>query len=211
MASNAASSPKDVTRLFDVVSRGYDTPWIQRRFYQPAQDAIIEELADRGSRRILDVGCGTGILTARIQSTLSTDDVSGVDPSEGMLANARRRSSAVNWLNGAAEHLPLPDGAVDAVTSSTAFHFFDQPAALAEFHRVLAPGGIVVIGSVIQPSSTPRDLHGILARCTPAGYLASDRLPDLLTDAGFDVIHRRPIDSRVSGWPLFYRVTVGVR
>ncbi|OPX12475.1 class I SAM-dependent methyltransferase [Mycobacterium sp. AT1] len=211
MANSPASSPKDVTRLFDVVSRGYDTPWIQRRFYQPAQDAILEELANRGSRRILDVGCGTGILTARIQSTLSTDDVSGIDPSEGMLANARRRSSAVNWLSGAAEHLPLPDGSVDAVTSSTAFHFLDQPAALAEFHRVLAPGGAVVIGSIIQPAPLPRDPCGILARCTPSGYRASDRLPNLLSEAGFHTVERRSIDSLASSWPLFYRVTAALK
>lgn len=202
---------EEVTRMFDVVSRGYDHPLIQRWFYQPAQDAIIEELHAIGADRIVDVGCGTGILAARIQATLHPAEVTGVDPSEGMLANARRRSSAVNWLEGTAEVLPLADGSVDAVTSSTAFHFFDQPAALAEFHRVLAPGGIVVVGSVIQPSPRPRDLCGILARCVPAGYLASDQVPDLMRAAGFDILRRRPVQSLVSGWPLFYRVTVGAK
>ncbi|CAN5707511.1 class I SAM-dependent methyltransferase [soil metagenome] len=211
MAATTPPSRDSVRQLFDTVSRGYDTPWIQRRFYQPAQEAILDELGTRQANNIVDVGCGTGILADRIQSTLAPHQVIGVDPSQGMLTNARARTSAVSWHVGTAENLPLPDESVDAVTTSTAFHFFDQPAALAEFYRVLIPGGIVVIGSIIQPTPTPRNLCGILARCTPGGYLAADSVPDLLTDAGFEVVRRRPINSRVSGWPLFYRVTVGVK
>ena len=211
MPNTPNSAPKDVSRFFDAVSSGYDIDWIQRWGYRPAQDAILRQLGSHEVTRVVDVGCGTGILAARVQATLQPDEVTGIDPSEGMLANARKRSTAVDWLVGAAEDLPLANESVDAVTTSTAFHFFDQPAALAEFHRVLAPGGIVVVGSIIQPSARPRDLCGILARCTPAGYLATDTVPDLLTTAGFRVVSRDVIDSWASGWPLFYRVTVGVK
>ena len=57
-----------------------------------------------------------------------------------MLNQARARSDRVRWLKGPAEQLPFDDAALDAVVTTSAFHFFDQPAALAEFHRVLHPG-----------------------------------------------------------------------
>lgn len=102
-------------------ARRYDTPWIQRWFYRPPQDAILEELRVRGSPRIIDVGFGTGILADRIQRELQADEVIGVDPSEGRLSKAKARSSAVRWIVGPAEKLPLPDDSVDAVPSTTAF------------------------------------------------------------------------------------------
>jgi ubiquinone/menaquinone biosynthesis C-methylase UbiE len=56
-----------------------------------------------------------------------------------MLEQARVRSDRVKWMRGPAEQLPFDDGTLDAVVTTSAFHFFDQPAALREFHCVLAP------------------------------------------------------------------------
>jgi ubiquinone/menaquinone biosynthesis C-methylase UbiE len=148
-------------------ARRYDTPWIQRWFYRPPQDAILEELRVRGSPRIIDVGFGTGILADRIQRELQADEVIGVDPSEGRLSKAKARSSAVRWIVGPAEKLPLPDDSVDAVPSTTAFQFFDQPAALAEFGRVLASGGIVALGTITQPLPAPEPIQRIVRRWFP--------------------------------------------
>ena len=68
--------------------------------------------------------------------------------SDGMLEKARARSNRVNWLRGPAEQLPFEDGAIDAVVTTSAFHSFDQPAALGEFYRVLASGGLVVVSAL---------------------------------------------------------------
>ena len=95
-----------------------------------------------------DIACSTGILAAQIVSELHPDEVYGVDMSGGMLAQARMRSSEVQWRRGPAEHLPFEDGALDAVVTTSAFHFFDQPAALREFHRVLAPGGLAAVATL---------------------------------------------------------------
>lgn len=106
-------------------------------------DEVIAALRAHGSRRIADIACGTGILSDRIERELHPDETYGVDMSDGMLAQARARSDRVTWLRGPAEQLPFGDGALDAIVTTSAFHFFDQPAALREFHRVLAPGGLV--------------------------------------------------------------------
>ena len=200
-----------VTRGFDLLARRYDTPWIQRSFYRPPQDAILEELRVRGSRRIVDVGCGTGILADRIQRELQPDEVLGVDRSTGMLSEAKARSSTVRWIVAPAEELPLPDDSVDAVTSTTAFHFFDQPVALAEFRRVLTPGGIVALGTITQPLPAPEPVRRIVRRWRiPAHHPSAAELRNLLTEAGFKVAEQRKVKSWASRWLLFYRITVGL-
>jgi len=201
-----------VTRGFNFLARRYDTPWIQRRFYRPPQDAILKELRVRGSRRIVDVGCGTGILADRIERELQPDEVIGVDASEGMLSKAQARSSAVRWVAAPAEKLPLPDGSVDAVISTTAFHFFDQPAALAEFHRVLAPGGIVALGTITQPLPAPSAIRQITGKWrTPAHHPSAAELRSLVTGAGLQIDEQRKVQSWTGGWLLFYRITIGVK
>src|SRR5216683_1196678 len=127
---NTITAPRSVAPAFDRIARFYDTEILQRLSYRPAQDEVIAELRKAGSRRILDVGCGTGQLAARILDELGPEAVYGCDLSAGMLEQAAARSSAVDWRNGEAEHLPFDDESMDAVVSTHAFHFFDQPAAL---------------------------------------------------------------------------------
>jgi SAM-dependent methyltransferase len=116
--------------------------------------------------------------------------------SDGMLAQAKARSSRVQWLKGPAEQLPFADGALDAVVTTSAFHFFDQPAALAEFHRVLGPGGLVAVAT-ISPAP-PQALQWLSdSRFTPAHSPSPTQMRKLFEDAGFTVLdqHRvnRPI------------------
>jgi ubiquinone/menaquinone biosynthesis C-methylase UbiE len=137
-----------ITRFWSLAAPAYDQRCIQRFVYRPAQDEVIAALRTRQSRRIADIACGTGILASRIADELLPEEVYGVDMSDGMLAQARRRSSSVHWKKGPAEQLPFDDGFLDAVVTTSAFHFFDQPAALREFRRVLAPGGLVAVATI---------------------------------------------------------------
>lgn len=177
---------QQISAVFDRAARIYDFPLLQWLAYQPVQDVVLARLRAAGSQRIVDVGCGTGILSSRIAAELHPSAVYGCDMSEGMLAKARARSTAVHWKRTPAEQLPFDDASIDAVVSTNAFHFFDQPAAVAEFHRVLTPGGLMMIG-VVNPASAGRRL--LLWIGTGGGSVGNFPSPDqmraLATSAGF--------------------------
>ena len=99
--------------------------------------------------RILDVGCGTGLLLRELARRLpGAALLTGVDAAEGMIEQARIKASdpRLTFEQGTAERLPFPDRAFGLVISTTSFdHWADQRAALAECHRVLAPRGLFVL------------------------------------------------------------------
>jgi ubiquinone/menaquinone biosynthesis C-methylase UbiE len=199
-----------VTRFWSFAAPIYDLPLLQRWVYRPAQDEVIAQLQAHGSRSVADIACGTGILADRIERELKPDEVYGVDMSEGMLAQAQARSSRVHWRRAPAEKLPFDDGSLDAVVTTSAFHFFDQPAALREFHRVLAPGGLATVAT-ISPSY-PAPLNRLSAdRRIPIHNPSPSEVRALFEAAGFTVAeqHRihRPVWTRI----LSDVITVGAK
>jgi ubiquinone/menaquinone biosynthesis C-methylase UbiE len=199
-----------VTRFWSFAAPVYDLPLLQHWVYRPAQDEVIAALKASGARRIADIACGTGILGDRIQRELHPAEVYGVDMSDGMLAQAKARTSNVQWLKGPAEHLPFDDGALDAVATTSAFHFFDQPAALRDFHRVLTPGGLAVVATIGAPQ--PEALQRLFAnRLNPSHNPSPSEMRELFGDAGFRVTEqhrvRRPLWTQV----LLDLITVGVK
>lgn len=113
--------------------------------------AIVELAGDVAGRRVLDVGCAAGHLSALLAGRGA--DVLGVDASAGMVAVARRKFGEVARFEvvDVSEPLPLPDGSIDVVTASLVLHYLkDWGATLAEFRRVLKPGGVLVF-SVHHP------------------------------------------------------------
>ncbi len=182
----------------------YDTELLQRFIYRPNQELVLAELKASGAKRILDVGCGTGIFASRVADELETDILIGCDLSEGMLAQAAARSSKVRWVRSDATQLPIEASMIDAITCTEAFHFFDQPAALREFHRVLRPGGQLLVAFV-----NPRTKIGSRAVSAQASralggagtWPTQGEMKQMVVDAGFDVRSQRRV-SRVFGWTI---------
>ena len=109
---------------------------------------VIESRVDRESiSTILDLGCGTGRFSEGLANRFRARVV-GVDPSEKMLEQARRKRQRndVHYERGTAEAIPLRDGAIDMIFMSMSFHHFgDRDRAARECRRVLCPDGTVVV------------------------------------------------------------------
>jgi SAM-dependent methyltransferase len=109
-----------------------------------AEDAVrwaLEPVRCREPLRVLDLGAGTGKLTAALAGLGA--EVTAVEPDPGMLAELRRLLGSVRALPGSAEEIPLPDASVDAVVAGQAMHWFDLSRAIPEIARVLTPGGVL--------------------------------------------------------------------
>jgi ubiquinone/menaquinone biosynthesis C-methylase UbiE len=119
--------------------------------------------------RVLDVACGTGALTLAVAERVGREgSVAGLDANPQMLAVARRKATRIEWREGRAEALPLPDESFDAVVSQFGFMFFeDRPKALREMMRVLRPGGRLAVAVCDAVENSP-------------GYAAFARLLDRL-------------------------------
>lgn len=199
-----------VSKFWSFAAPAYDADLLQRWVYRPAQDEMLALLRAHGSRQVADIGCGTGILAARIAAEVKPDVLYGIDASEGMLAQARRRSTEVRWMTAPAEQLPFEAGSLDAVVTTSAFHFFNQPAALREFHRVLAPGGVAAVATLSPYQPIP--LYRLSAsRFNPLHSPSPAAMRRLFTDAGFtlDDQHRvrRPVWTRL----VSDLITVGIK
>ena len=109
-------------------------------YAQAAVRWALEPAPGRASR-VLDLGAGTGKLTATLVALGA--DVIAVEPDPAMLTELRRALPAVRALPGSAEAVPLPDASVDAVLAGNALHWFDMDVAGPEISRVLVPGGIL--------------------------------------------------------------------
>ncbi len=141
-------------QFFDAWSYVYDLPVVQWATYRPVHNAVLSVLADGPAERVLDLGCGTGQLAARIRDGLPRARVTGCDFSAGMLRHAAARTGMIGWVQGDATRLPFADSAFDAVVSTEAFHWFpDQTAALRECYRVLVPGGRLLVALVNPPAA----------------------------------------------------------
>jgi ubiquinone/menaquinone biosynthesis C-methylase UbiE len=182
--------------FFDGWSRFYDFAPIQRATYRPIHEAALRKLADLDVRDVLDVGCGTGQLTARLRETHPDARVVGCDFSRGMLLQAAQRRRRALWVQADAARLPFPASAFDAVVSTEAFHWFpDQDAALREFFRVVRPGGVLLVALVnthSRPLSTAIRFGSRLLG-EPFYWPTTEEMARWVEQEGFRVIEQRRV------------------
>jgi len=138
-------SLRAVRHQYGALAGRYDQRWAG---YVAASTALANaRLPLQPGLRVLDVGCGTGILLGQLRERMPDARFLGVDATSRMLAQARQRLGRhVPLVEGSSEALPLSDRSVDAVVCTSALHYMtDAPRALCEMHRVLTPGGTLVL------------------------------------------------------------------
>jgi ubiquinone/menaquinone biosynthesis C-methylase UbiE len=138
----------DYDTFAEAYSRANETNLLNGWYERPA---MVELAGDVDGRRVLDVGCGSGPLVAALRERGGA--VTGLDSSPAMVDLARRRLGADAELHVAdrGERLPFDDASFDVVTASLVLHYLeDWDAPLRELHRVLRPGGRLVL-SVPHP------------------------------------------------------------
>lgn len=165
---------------------------------------FARHLGAANGRRLLDLASGTGEVARLCRSMGFT--VTGLDWSEPMLERARAKLPDVTFLQADAERTMLPDGSVDViVTRHLVWTLVDPPAAFAEWRRVLAPGGqlVIVDGDFVTRGWLSRLLgalaqtgqhgdasrhHAILSRVHFCGGAKASDVSALLRQAGFEDI-----------------------
>ena len=166
-------------------ARGYDSllvPALFREWSTPVLDAAAVKEGDQ----VLDVACGTGVLARTALARVGKQGaVTGVDPAPGMRAVAEETEPRVTWIEGAAEALPVEDGAFDVVVSQFGMMFFpDRVQAAREMLRALRPAGRLAVAVWDELKNNPayRDEVEVLDRV--AGRAAGDavRIPYNLGD-----------------------------
>jgi ubiquinone/menaquinone biosynthesis C-methylase UbiE len=134
-----------VRAQYDQLAEAYDHRW--DRYVRASNEATLERVQLRPGEQLLDVGCGTGALLARLAERQPAAKVVGIDLSPAMAAQARARlPRTVHVTTGDAEFLPFPAQSFDVVVSASSFHYWPTPArGLEELRRVLQPGGRLVL------------------------------------------------------------------
>lgn len=114
------------------------------RFRPDYPDRLGIFLATLAPRRDLavDVGCGTGQLTAQLATYFAS--TIGLDPSAEQIANAEA-NEGVRYLQAAAEELPVPDHSASLITAAQAAHWFDRPRFYAEVCRIAGEGAVLAL------------------------------------------------------------------
>lgn len=180
--------------FFDLWSLFYDQPLVQRLTYRPVHDGVVEALRSHRPRRVLDLGCGTGLLSQRLREEMPRLEVVGCDYSRGMLREARARAPRAAWTQGDALRLPFGDASFDAVVSTEAFHWFpDQSAALEEVYRVLVPGGRLFVALVNPTVEGVGEVLWWASRLVgqPFYWPTPRGMRELLSGAGFHIEQQR--------------------
>lgn len=162
-------------------------------------DHVLSGWQVRPDGRILDVGCGSGDLTARLAGLVPNGEVLGIDADPSMVATATRLHAGprVRFVRCAAQHLAgIEDSSVDAVVSVAALHWLprlDHGVALQEMARVLRPGAPLRAdlggqGQIARTRALLDDVSGLLGGPVSPWHFPSVRdYEPLLAQAGLRI------------------------
>ena len=177
-----------VRREYRVLAASYDRIWA--RYIRDSTALALAEFPTSPALRVLDIGCGTGVLLRRALDADATRSAIGVDITVHMLRHAAQRlPSTVPLVCASGETVPLRTASADLVVSTNALHYMRDPMGmLREAYRLLVPGGTVIVGDWCRDYWTMRAFDRVLRwiEGLPAGHRS--RVPE---DDRADV-HRAP-------------------
>ncbi len=181
-------SKKNALSHFQRWSSTYERSWLQQRFFDPAQQAMLEVMKHHlptQPSNVLDVGCGTGRLLRLIHERWPDADLIGIDPTSGMVEAAQQMLPDATFEVSFAEALPVPDASVDVAVSTFSFHHWSDPGAgLREVVRVLRPTGHFFLVDVALPVW--------LSRLLPWSHFRNPaQVRTLFQQAGLHVLHQQ--------------------
>lgn len=178
----------DTRRSYDAAADDYAV-WIRDELAaKPFDRAVLAVFAELVRGPVADVGCGTGRITAHLHDL--GVEVSGLDLSPGMLAAARRIHPHLRFTEATMTALPIDDSTLGGVLAwYSTIHVPDDhlPAALAEFHRVLSPGGHLQLAFQTGIGAEHRTKAGRRDVALTFHLRHPDEMEDLLRDNGFTV------------------------
>lgn len=194
----------------ETVPENYDR-YMGPMLFEPYAEDLVERVRMRDSLRVLEVACGTGIVTRRLREALPpTAELVATDLSEPMLEFARRKfsdSNSITWQQADALALPFEPESFDAVVCQFGLMFVpDKIAALREMRRVLVPGGQLLFNTwhELRHNDFCHTAHLTAAKFFEADppmfyeipFSLHDRrqLHDWMEEAGFHQVTVRPVD-----------------
>ena len=179
---------------YDAIAETYAEMFMDSLRDAPLDRAMLGVLAEyarkNGSKPVADVGCGPGHLTGHLHGLGL--DVFGVDLSPEMLAIARREHPGPRFEEGSLTALDVEDGTLGGILSSYSLIHTppaEIPDVFAEFHRALAPGGVLLLMFFASTDNT-RLAWPFDHKVTTAYRLSIGRVADLLRRSGFVEIAR---------------------
>jgi SAM-dependent methyltransferase len=157
--------------------------------------ARVAGAADLQGKDVLEVGCGRGGGTAFVHERFRPRSMIGLDLARRAIASCRVTygKPGLEFVAGDAEDLPFPDGSFDAVLSVESSHCYaDMARFLREAHRVLRPGGLLLLADARPSMITAEAEHKALFYREDAG-----RLREHLTEGGFKTLEEEDITLNV--------------
>jgi len=178
-----------VRQEYSRLANRYDRRWAW--YIRSTVAETVRRLTIHPGDRVLDVGCGTGVLLESVIGSTSGVTLVGLDLCHEMLRVAKRRVSAQTALVTAnAEALPFKSASFDVVVSNSSFHYWKAPQlGLAEIGRVLVPDGSIVVTDWCDDYVTCKicDLALRLFRRAHTRVYGLDECRDYAAAAGFQV------------------------
>ena len=187
-----------VRRQYTALASAYDRRW--ERYVRDSTTLALAEFPTSPALRVVDIGCGTGVLLQRALDADKTRTAIGVDVTFEMLRQAAHRlPPTVPLICASGEHVPLRGASVDVVVSTSALHYLRDPMRmLREAFRLLVPGGTVIVSDWCRDYWTMVALDRVL-RWVDSAHVATlngETLMRLMRNEGFQNVRlsRQRID-----------------